>query len=50
MSLDEVIERILAVRPDLTREEVERLIRERASRAGAISMLSAALELSLIHI
>jgi len=46
LSLDEVIERMLAARPDLTREEVERLIRERASRAGAISMLSAALEVA----
>ena len=47
MDLEEVIDKILSQRPELSREEVLRMIEERASRSGAmVSMLSAALSLA----
>ena len=47
MDVEEVVERILASRPDLTRDEVLRMIEEKASKTGpAMSMLSAALSVA----
>ena len=43
MDVEEIIDRILEARPDLTRERVRELIEERAARARAMSMLSVAL-------
>ncbi len=47
MDLEEIINRILDARPELSREEVLRMIEERAYSLGpAVSMLSAALSLA----
>ena len=46
MRLEDVVKRILEARPDLTREEVLRLIEQRASEERAVSMLSVALSVA----